>query len=146
MRTNQCWYRIPNLPFFWLCFRAYSHYRALYGGRLLEHLLKRDRITITASQQLDELYTLGRQQKSHQEARAANPPPREDVEKLAAQTEEHAQDGKKEVLLLQTWNGKLLAEAFELPEMEIEIERAVEQVQKAIADEEGTTQQEKKSQ
>jgi hypothetical protein len=35
-------------------------------------------------------------------------------------------------MLLQTWNGRVLAEAYELPEMEIEIERAVEQVEKAI--------------
>lgn len=36
-------------------------------------------------------------------------------------------------MLLQGWNGKLLAEEFKLPEMEVEIERAVEQVEAAIS-------------
>lgn len=36
-------------------------------------------------------------------------------------------------MLLQRWNGKLLAEEFKLPEMEVEIERAVEQVEAAIS-------------
>jgi hypothetical protein len=36
-------------------------------------------------------------------------------------------------MLLQRWNGKLLAEEFKLPEMEVEIERAVEQVGAAIS-------------
>jgi len=35
-------------------------------------------------------------------------------------------------MLLQIWNGKLLAERFKLPDMQIEIERAVEQVEKTI--------------
>ncbi|KAG9559914.1 hypothetical protein KCU79_g7979, partial [Aureobasidium melanogenum] len=37
-----------------------------------------------------------------------------------------------DVMLLKRWNGKLLAEKFNLPGMELEIERAVEQVQKNI--------------
>ncbi|THW19051.1 hypothetical protein D6D02_05865 [Aureobasidium pullulans] len=39
---------------------------------------------------------------------------------------------KADVMLLKRWNGKLLAEQFGLPGMELEIERAVEQVQKTI--------------
>jgi HD-like signal output (HDOD) protein len=35
-------------------------------------------------------------------------------------------------MLLQRWNGKLLAEEFKLPDMEVEIERAVEQVERSI--------------
>ena len=34
--------------------------------------------------------------------------------------------------VLQRWNGKLIAERFNLPEMEVEIERAVEQVENSI--------------
>ena len=37
-------------------------------------------------------------------------------------------------MVLKKWNGKLLAEEFGLPEMEVEIERAVEQVEKSIDD------------
>ena len=35
-------------------------------------------------------------------------------------------------MMLQKWNGKLIAERFQLPEMEVEVERAVEQVEAAI--------------
>ena len=38
----------------------------------------------------------------------------------------------EEVMLLKRWNGKLLAESFNLPGMELEIERAVEQVEKSL--------------
>ena len=35
-------------------------------------------------------------------------------------------------MLIQGWNGKLMAERFKLPGMEVEIERAVEQVESKI--------------
>jgi hypothetical protein len=35
-------------------------------------------------------------------------------------------------MVLQRWNGKLIAEQFNLPDMEVEIERAVGQVEKDI--------------
>ena len=38
-------------------------------------------------------------------------------------------------MVLRKWNGKVLAEAFGLPEMEVEIERAVEQVEGRIGEE-----------
>lgn len=46
----------------------------------------------------------------------------EAVEKLDSESEE--------VLLLSAWNGKLLAESLNLPGLEIEIDRAVEQVER----------------
>ena len=41
-------------------------------------------------------------------------------------------DDKIDIMLLRRWNGKLLAERFGLPDMEVEIERAVEQAQSAL--------------
>ena len=52
--------------------------------------------------------------------------------------------GEEEVMLLQGWNGKLIAERFKLPALEIEIERAVEQVQQSIHKGEGELLGEKK--
>ena len=52
--------------------------------------------------------------------------------------------GEEEVMLLQVWNGKLLAERLKLPELEVEIERAVEQVQDSIQKDEGELLGEKK--
>ena len=46
-------------------------------------------------------------------------------------------------MMLQKWNGKLIAERFKLPEMEIEIERAVEQVESAIEKEKSELDEEK---
>lgn len=43
-----------------------------------------------------------------------------------------APEGGQEVMLLQRWNGKLIAERLRLPALEIEIERAVDQVERAL--------------
>lgn len=52
--------------------------------------------------------------------------------------------GEEEVMLLQGWNGKLLAERLKLPGLQVEIERAVEQVQDSIHKDEGELLGEKK--
>lgn len=38
----------------------------------------------------------------------------------------------EEIMLLRGWNGKLIAERLKLPGLEVEIERAVEQVEKSV--------------
>lgn len=54
---------------------------------------------------------------------------------LVADLVDNQKDGNdEEIMLLKRWNGKLLAEQFNLPGMELEIERAVEQVQKSLAE------------
>ncbi|KAM0724250.1 hypothetical protein Q7P37_000132 [Cladosporium fusiforme] len=123
---------VPNLPFFYLCFRGWSHYKALYGGKLLEHLTSKKKITSTPSAQLDAMYTAGLLHPTRQASREASKPSEEDVERVTRVVEAQTHGDEEEVMLLQKWNGKLLAEAFHLPEMEVEIERAVEQVEKLI--------------
>lgn len=54
------------------------------------------------------------------------------MRKVAGLVESQTKNGETDVMMLKRWNGKLLAEKFELPEMEVEIERAVEQVEKSI--------------
>ena len=131
--------RIPNIPFFYLCFRAYSHYRALYGGKLLAHLTslkssttKTNPITTTSSPVLDEMYTAGLLHPTRQASREAPRPTTLETSQVARVVEAQTRGGKEDVMVLQKWNGKLIAERFKLPEMEIEIERAVEQVEAAI--------------
>lgn len=123
---------IPNLPFFYLVWRAWSHYKALYGGKLLEHLTTHNHIKIAPSAQMDQLYAAGLIAPNRQATRDAPQPTPEEIAKIAEVVDAQTQDGKEDAMLLQQWNGKLLAESFELPEMEIEIERAVEQVEQAI--------------
>ncbi|PIB00017.1 hypothetical protein CB0940_03656 [Cercospora beticola] len=123
---------IPNLPFFYLVWRAWSHYKALYGGRLLEHLVTHNHIKIAPSAQMDQLYAAGLISPSREATRGAPQPNTEEIKKIAKVVEAQTQNGTEDAMLLQKWNGKLLAEGFKLPEMEIEIERAVEQVEQAI--------------
>ncbi|KAK4553705.1 hypothetical protein LTR86_009203 [Recurvomyces mirabilis] len=126
---------IPNLPFFWLCFRAYSHYRALYGGKFLEHVLQKNLVKTTDSRLMDELYATGLQHPTREASREATKPSAEEIEVVVKDVETKAgSEGSegKEIMLLQRWNGKLIAEDFKLAEMEIEIERAVEQVEKVL--------------
>ncbi|KAM0706847.1 hypothetical protein Q7P35_006177 [Cladosporium inversicolor] len=126
---------VPNLPFFYLCFRAYSHYRAWYGGKFLEHLTRNNLIKQTSSPQLDAMYATGLIHPTRKASRGAEKPSEEDIERVSRVVAEQTQGDAEEVMVLQKWNGKLLAEAFDLPEMEVEIERAVEQVEKSIGEE-----------
>ncbi|OQN97864.1 hypothetical protein B0A48_16175 [Cryoendolithus antarcticus] len=123
---------IPNLPFFYLLFRAYSHYRAEAGGRLLQVLLEMNLVTPRASRRLDLAYTSGLMHPSREKSRDAPEPADADVEQVKSEVAAQSKGDQEEVMLLPKWNGKLLAESFKLPEMEIEIERAVEQVEKSL--------------
>ena len=80
------------------------------------------------------MYATGLIQPTRKASREAEKPSEEDVERVSRVVAEQTQGDAEEVMVLQKWNGKLLAEAFELPEMEVEIERAVEQVEKAIGE------------
>lgn len=135
---------VPNLPFFYLCFRAYSHYRALYGGKMLSHLMSNKLVKQTSSPKLDAMYAAGLVHPTRQASRDAETPSAEEIERVSKEVGEQTRGDKEEVMVLQKWNGKLLAEAFHLPEMEVEIERAVEQVEKAIGEEKEKREAEKK--
>jgi hypothetical protein len=116
----------------------------LYGGQLLEHLAKKDLVNITASQEMDEMYTAGLLHPNRKTSRAAPYPTNAETEQVSRVIEAQTHGGKEDVMVLQRWNGKLIGERFRLPEMEIEIERAVEQVEKAIEKEKGELDEEKK--
>ncbi|BFZ57324.1 hypothetical protein PYCC9005_004376 [Savitreella phatthalungensis] len=47
---------VPNIPFFYLAFRAWSHMRAMQGAQHLQLLLKENRLDFAASEKLDEIY------------------------------------------------------------------------------------------
>lgn len=124
--------RIPNIPFFYLVFRAYSHWKALSGSKHLEFLLKHNLIKPTPSTELDEAYAAGLIHPRRDDSRNSPPPTKEQIEEVAEIVERQTNNGSEDVMVLQKWNGKLLAERFHLPEMEVEIERAVEQVESSI--------------
>lgn len=65
-------------------------------------------------------------------SRAAPRPTKEQAAEVAKVVEQQTNGGTEDVMVLQRWNGKLIAERFRLPDMEVEVERAVEQVEKSI--------------
>jgi hypothetical protein len=99
---------------------------------MLEHLTKNNLIKAVPSKEMDERYTAGLLHQSQQHAREAVPPSKEEIEYMASNVEAQTEGGKKEVMLLEGWNGSLLAESFKLPELDIEVERAVWQAENAI--------------
>lgn len=123
---------IPNIPFFYLVFRAYSHWKALSGSKHLEFILQNKLLKSVPSSELDEVYTAGLMYPSREISRNAPVPSREQAEDISNIIEKQTNNGSEDVMVLQRWNGKLIAERFKLSEMEVEIERAVEQVEQAI--------------
>lgn len=96
--------RIPNLPFFYLVYRAWSHWKAVSGGKHVQWLVENKLLHLSPSAALDRLYT------------------------KAAVAEE---SGKEEMLLTQQ-QVRALSETLDIPALEIELERAIWQVDKAL--------------
>ncbi|KAK7958190.1 hypothetical protein PG996_010369 [Apiospora saccharicola] len=117
---------IPNLPFFYLVYRAWSHYRALAGGKHIQFLLSSNVLALTPSPILAKIYPSVLPPSSGGEKSAPHP-----------STSEKPLP-EKEVMLLSQTNEQALAKALNVPELEVEVERAMWQVQHAIqkADEE----------
>lgn len=83
------------------------------------------------------MYTAGLLHPTRAESRAAPRPTTAETAQVARVVEAQTKGDREDVMVLQKWKGKLIAERFKLPEMEIEIERAVEQVEEAIEREKG---------
>jgi len=106
---------IPNLPFFYLVFRAWSHWRALSGSKHIEFLLDKKLITAQPSPILDELYSTGK--------RPFN---------TTSNSQQMSEPKGRETMVLHKSDGKRIAEALGVPELYVELDRAVWQVEKAL--------------
>lgn len=114
--------RIPNLPFFYLAYRAWSHWRAIKGSQHVQFLVKNTLPIITPSPVLDAIYANPKLPLNPtSEAKAEHPP----SEKSTSSDEGLDPDEK---ILLTPEIGKELSVALEHPEIEVEIERALWQV------------------
>jgi hypothetical protein len=116
---------------------------ALYGAKHLEFLGDQKLLKPMPSTALDEMYTAGLKYPTRQISRESPVPSLQEAEAVAQVVEDQTNAGKEDVMLLQRWNGKLIAERFKLPDMEVEIERAVEQVEKSIKVQEDLVQKKK---
>ncbi|KAK7048558.1 p-loop containing nucleoside triphosphate hydrolase protein [Favolaschia claudopus] len=63
---------IPNLPFFFCAWRAWSHYQALRGARHVDALLQSGKIVPTAETALDAVYTNSLASNKEKESLPAN--------------------------------------------------------------------------
>jgi hypothetical protein len=104
---------------------------ALSGSKHLEFLLDNNLTKSSPSLTLDELYSAGMSHKSEQWQWTHIDPAVESLPK-------HNGDGgggtgqKKEVVLLQQWNVRLIAQALDVPGLHPELERALRQVEKSL--------------
>ncbi|KND88790.1 Uncharacterized protein C23H3.12c [Tolypocladium ophioglossoides CBS 100239] len=98
---------IPNLPFFYLVYRAWSHWRAISGGKHIQWLVENKLLLPSPSKILDQLY-----------GKAAP--------SLAAEPA-----GREQLLLTQK-QVRSFSETLDVPALEIELERAIWQVEKAL--------------
>lgn len=116
---------IPNLPFFYLAYRAWSHYRALAGGKHLQWLLSRNFFTLSPSDTLDAFYP------GH--LPSSSPTTKESDDPGPEQSDQHKSNPTEKERMLLTYEGsRELARALEIPALEIELERAIWQVENAI--------------
>ncbi|KAF7523888.1 hypothetical protein G7054_g11623 [Neopestalotiopsis clavispora] len=119
---------IPNLPFFYLVYRAWSHWRALAGGKHIQFLSEKNLLSLSPSPILDKIYPTLLSKNG-----VATTPSSTETPKIEEPVTPHqAETVEEEKLLLSQENGRQLVEALEIPELEVEIERAIFQVEAAL--------------
>jgi len=126
--------RIPNLPFFYLCYRAWSHWRALAGGKHIQFLLQNNLLTLVPSPIVDEVYHDQKQplpSTPEPTTTIKTGPDAEDFKTLNGPDGE-LPNPEGETMLLSQPNGKKMTQALDLPALEVELERAIWQVETAV--------------
>jgi hypothetical protein len=125
-------FSIPNLPFFYLVYRAWSHWRALSGGKHIQFLLSNNLLALTPSPVVDEVYA------EQKDPLPSTPEPTTDAahevvnNPASSSSPNGAQNLDGETMLLSQANGKKMTQALDLPQLEVELERAIWQVEAAI--------------
>ncbi|KAI9811119.1 MAG: hypothetical protein M1826_003314 [Phylliscum demangeonii] len=125
---------MPNIPGFYLAYRAWSHRQALVGSKHLEYLVKNELIRPSPSPILDRIYDGQLDQgAAHGNAEQGNDATNSGPSAASSPPLEpsRATDGP-ETMLLDATDGKRIAEALDVSELKLEVERAVEQVQGAL--------------
>ncbi|OJJ49913.1 hypothetical protein ASPZODRAFT_58052 [Penicilliopsis zonata CBS 506.65] len=125
---------IPNIPFFYLIYRGWSHWRALNGSKHLEFLVERNLLNPVSAPELENLYA----------KRLSSASIITDTEKSHAQIADEIEQGEDR-LLLEMSDARKLATILDAPELALEAERAIVQVREKLqaenkAAEEGQTE------
>ncbi|KAJ5167007.1 uncharacterized protein N7482_005788 [Penicillium canariense] len=112
---------VPNIPFFYLVYRGWSHWRALNGSRHLEFLVEKSLLNPISLPQLEQLYA---KRASHVvDNTLINTPPFDRAEDI-----EQSDDR----VLLKMSDAKKLASILDAPELSLEAERAIVQVSEQL--------------
>ncbi len=124
--------RIPNLPFFYLVYRAWSHWRALSGGKHIQFLLSNNLLALTPSPVVDRVYAEQKGPLPSTPETTTN-----STQDLVSNPDSFsrpngARDPDGETMLLSQANGKEMTQVLDLPQLEVELERAIWQVEEAI--------------
>ena len=139
---------MPNIPFFYLVYRAWSHWRAFSGGKHIQFLLEKNLLTLTPSSVVDEVYS----KESRPLPSSPEPTTDSDADKLGdlgPSPDTGSQNPAGETMLLSQASGKKLTQALDIPQLEVELERAIWQVETAVKKRNGelsASQEEKKTQ
>lgn len=108
---------VPNIPFFYLAYRGWSHWRALSGSKHLEFLVEKTLLNPKPLPELEALYA----------SRVPRVPENTSPDKQPSEMVENV--GKSEDrLLLELADAKKLATILDAPELVVEAERAILQV------------------
>src|SRR5579862_3265798 len=121
----------------WLLYGPTSadrNWLALSGSKHLEFILNNNLTKPSPSSTLDELYSAGMPRNSEQRRRINRSLAAENMSKRNSDDDgglrPHGQEN--EVMLLQQWNARLIAQALEVPELHPELERALRQVERSL--------------
>ncbi|OJZ88431.1 hypothetical protein ASPFODRAFT_44100 [Aspergillus luchuensis CBS 106.47] len=112
---------VPNVPFFYLVYRAWSHGRALNGSKHLEFLLDKNLLNPISYPGLEELYA----------KRVSYALENTGVDKPIAEMVEDVEKSDDKLLLRMT-DAKKLASILEAPDLALEAERAIIQVEEKL--------------
>lgn len=118
------------MPFFYLVYRAWSHWRALSGSKHIEFLLDNHLITPKPSQILDEVYSAQIKKAATEKTIVEQSPD------IVSKPPNSTDSKEEETMVLSKESSKLIAKALDIPELEVELDRAIWQVETKIKGEE----------
>jgi len=128
---------VPNLPFFYLVYRAWSHWRALSGGTTIKFLLDNNLIRPTPSRILEDIYSAQIVQPTSEHVLINKSPEK------ALKTPDLQETEAEESMVLSKSSSKAIAEALDIPELEVELDRAIWQVETKLEEEEALKQEQR---
>ncbi|RPA86078.1 hypothetical protein BJ508DRAFT_322224 [Ascobolus immersus RN42] len=126
---------IPNIPFFYLAYRAYCNYTAYQGGLHLQSLLRSNSILTRPSPELDDIY---KQQPVRLFPSKEITPSGKVIGEVTESSEQAEivedvlRDGEEERMVLTLETARVIGERLGVPDLAVECERAVRQVEKRI--------------